>query len=228
MGRFYFLLLIGISFVVGPNLAEAQGNSKKKKSGETGEITLDRLFPKDSFFGPQARSASFSPDGRFAAYLYRSYDERRHGNDLWIYNFETEKNTRLTNLAMMSNFQRSARVVKMDRLEKHKKAKEAGKETTESVEGSKASTKKAKSKVSRRPTKNPHLALIRSRRKRKLKKKLRKKINLLTRLASKMQTINMLRDTAEFQASNGIQLTIRSSCFLKVMFTTSPMSRCQN
>ncbi len=130
--------------------AEAQTKSKsKKQSDETGEITLERLFPKESFFGPQARSTDFSHDGRFAAYLYRPFDERRHGNDLWIYDFKTGTNTRLTNLALMTEFQRSARIVKQDRLAKHKSAKAsdekkeaAGKTSGESEKESEKESKK--------------------------------------------------------------------------------------
>lgn len=103
--------------------AQAQDKDKNKdKDEKTKELTLERLFPKESFFGPQARGAEFSHDGRFAAYLYRTYDERRHGNDLWVYDFETGENTRITNLAMMTQFQRSARIVKQDRLAKNKKS----------------------------------------------------------------------------------------------------------
>ncbi|MEC8555702.1 MAG: prolyl oligopeptidase family serine peptidase [Planctomycetota bacterium] len=88
----------------------------------TGQLKLEELFPEKSLFGPSARGAEFSQDGRFAAYLYRPYKERRHGSDLWVYDFKSGKSQRITNIAMMSEFQRSARIVIQDRLAKHKKS----------------------------------------------------------------------------------------------------------
>ena len=83
-------------------------------------------------FGPSARSPKFSADGRFAAYLYRPYEKRRHGNDLWLYDFKTNKLTQLSDLSTMSDFQRSARKVKEDRLEKHAQAKKKEQKEKES------------------------------------------------------------------------------------------------
>ena len=119
MSRLFLLtMLLCLCFSSGQH-AVAQSKSKDEKK----DITLERLFPKESIFGPSARGTEFSADGRYAAYMYRPYDERRHGNDLWIYDFKTKTNTRVTNLAMMAKYQRSARVVKQDRLKKHKKLK---------------------------------------------------------------------------------------------------------
>ncbi len=129
MGRYLLPFVLCVLIAFSAIHVEAQNKSKSKnQAGDAGEITLERLFPKESFFGPQARSPEFSHDGRFAAYLYRTFDERRHGNDLWVYDFKTGENARVTNLAMMTAFQRSARIVKQDRLQKHKKAKDAEKE----------------------------------------------------------------------------------------------------
>ncbi len=122
----FFLLTILFCFTSSQAHSQTKSNSKNE-ADKSDEITLERLFPKDSFFGPSARSTEFSHDGRFAAYLYRTYDERRHGNDLWVYDFKSGKNTRITNLAMMTEFQRSARVVKQDRLAKHKKSEDSAK-----------------------------------------------------------------------------------------------------
>lgn len=130
MIRIFLFLALGVTCLVDVGIAQAQSNDESDKSDE---ITLERMFPKDSIFGPQARAAEFSKDGRFAAYLYRSYDERRHGNDLWVYDFESGENTRITNLAMMSQFQRSARIVKQERLAKSKAAKK--KEEKKDAEG---------------------------------------------------------------------------------------------
>ncbi len=105
-------------FVSHALLAQTKAGGKSKDD----EITLERLYPEDGLFGPRARSAAFSADGRYAAYLYRPYNERRHGSDLWLYDFQTDKPTRVTDVAVMSQFQRSARQVADDRLAKHKKA----------------------------------------------------------------------------------------------------------
>ncbi len=119
MSRILLLAAVLLCFgSVGSQSVYAQ--AKKKASDSEKELTLERLFPKESIFGPSARSTAFSADGRYAAYLYRPYNERRHGSDLWVYDFETKENTRVTNLAMMAKFQRSARIVKNERLAKHK------------------------------------------------------------------------------------------------------------
>ena len=102
----------------GPSALWAQKKDEKKDD----EITLERLFPEKSFFGPRASSMAFSADGNYAAWLYRSWDERRHGSDLWLYEFKSDKLTRVSDVALMSEFQRSARKVRQDRLDKHARA----------------------------------------------------------------------------------------------------------
>lgn len=87
------------------------------------ELTLERLFPEKSVFGPSARSIRFSPDGRYAAYLYRPYVERRHGSDLWIYDTEDGTTQRITSVSRMAPFQAATREVKDDRIKKAKKNK---------------------------------------------------------------------------------------------------------
>ena len=136
MRRFLFCLFLIAATTLAATSANAQKKSKSKKlTDKDDEISLKRLFPKESFFGPRARSSEFSQDGRYAAYLYKTFDERRHGNDLWIYDFKTGENTRITNLALMAEFQRNARVVKQDRLSKNKKAKkDKDKDDDKSVE----------------------------------------------------------------------------------------------
>ena len=81
------LLIVCLCLVCLPTVpAAAQSKSKNNLD----ELTLERLFPEESIFGPSARNPEFSADGRYAAYLYRPYDERRHGNDLWIYDFQDQ------------------------------------------------------------------------------------------------------------------------------------------
>lgn len=116
---------------------EAEVNKKENEENEEEEeITLERLFPEKSFFGPSARSMAFSTDGKYAAYLYRPYLERRHGSDLWIYDVETGESKRITSVSVMSKFQEATRKVKEDRLKKAKKKhKGKGKGETSKKEG---------------------------------------------------------------------------------------------
>lgn len=114
----------------------AQKNSKES------ELKLKDLFPPRSMFGPSARSPEFSSDGRYAAYLYRTLAERRHGSDLWVYDFKTGKSKRLTDIGMMSEFQRSARMVLEDRKQKYGKSDAEGADKTKAPEKKKGDTKK--------------------------------------------------------------------------------------
>ncbi len=128
-------------------------DTKAAKDAKKLELTLENLFPDKSMFGSRASRPAFSTDGRFAAYLYRPRVERRHGSDLWLYDFQTKSNMRLTNVVMMSEFQKSARKVREDRLAKAKKSK-AGKdeskddkvEKEEKATGDKKKAGKAKKK----------------------------------------------------------------------------------
>ncbi len=72
----------GLLPLLSPSLLHSAENAKQ--STVDGELKLEELFPEKSLFGPSASSAAFSSDGRYAAYLYRPYEERRHGRDLWI------------------------------------------------------------------------------------------------------------------------------------------------
>jgi dipeptidyl aminopeptidase/acylaminoacyl peptidase len=94
----------------------------KGKEDKKDEFTLERLFPEKGLFGTSARSTSVSHDGRYATYLYRSYKERRHGSDLFLYDFKTQKSERLTSVSVMAEFLKSARDVKDDRIKKAKAA----------------------------------------------------------------------------------------------------------
>lgn len=131
--------------VTSSNIAKAFLEKEEKSTGKA-ELTLEELFPDKSLFGPAARSPEFSDDGRYAAYLYRPYEERRHGSDLWIYDFKTGKSQRVTSIDMLSAFQRSARIVIEDRLKKHKKSPEENKDEADkdADDGKKAAKDKKK------------------------------------------------------------------------------------
>lgn len=103
-----------------PTTQQEQKEKEKEK-----ELTLERLFPEKGLFGPSARRTAFSHDGKYAAYLYRPYLERRHGSDLWIYDVETGEAKRITKVSVLSKFQEATRKVSEDRT---KKAKKKGKD----------------------------------------------------------------------------------------------------
>lgn len=121
-------------------------DSAKKKNAKTDAkpLTLKKLFPEKSPFGPSASRTAFSKDGRYAAFLYRPFKERRHGSDLHIYDFEKEVMTRLTSVSVMAKFQASTRKVEKDRIEKFKKA-QAKKKSAE--QDKKEKTKSTSSKT---------------------------------------------------------------------------------
>ena len=112
---------------------------QEKSNLSDDELKLEDLYPEKSLFGPSASSPEFSADGRYAAFLYRPYEKRRHGNDLWLYDFESGELKTITSVSMMSQFQRSARRVRQDRLDKHNKAnkKKAEKEKANKKKDSK-------------------------------------------------------------------------------------------
>ena len=90
-------------------------------------FSLENIFPdkKKPLFGPSAQGAAFSHDGLHAAYLYRGFDERRHGGDLWIVDVEKGEATRATSALVMAAFQAAAREVVDARVAAGKKAAKA-------------------------------------------------------------------------------------------------------
>lgn len=111
-------VLVGLSLALGPAVAGADD-----KAATTEALTLDRIFPEKSFFGTSASGVSFSHDGRFAAFLYRPYEERRHGNDLYVYDTHTGFVRRMTSASRMATYSAEARKVVEDREKKAKQAK---------------------------------------------------------------------------------------------------------
>lgn len=144
--QFGFMLLGGSS--VSAQDKEGQGKEGKDKAAkkEDQEITLERLFPKESLFGPSASSTDFSADGRYAAFLYRPRLERRHGNDLWLYDFKTSQLQRITDVVVMSEFQKTARLVAQDRLARQKAKLKKDESDESATDGKKNDSKKEKQK----------------------------------------------------------------------------------
>ena len=96
------------------------------------KFDLETIFDEDGLFGPSASAPAFSASGRYAAYLYRPYPERRHGSDLWLVTLETGETRRLTSVSVMAPFQASTQEVGEDRI---KRAKEAGGSSEEEPSG---------------------------------------------------------------------------------------------
>jgi len=136
------VILVCLSLCV--NLTAEDKEKASKKKGKKDELTLEKLFPEKSFFGPSASSTAFSFDGKYAAYLYRPYKERRHGSDLWIYDFAKGESRRVTSVSVMARFQESTRKGKEDRIEKAKDADK--KDEPKKTDKKKARDKKVREK----------------------------------------------------------------------------------
>ena len=90
-----FSLLLGSSAARAADTARPKEEPKKAPptAVKTEELTLEKLFPKRGLFGPAASGMAFSYDGKYAAYLYRPFKERRHGPDLWLLDVAAGKAT---------------------------------------------------------------------------------------------------------------------------------------
>ncbi|MEZ6096139.1 MAG: prolyl oligopeptidase family serine peptidase [Pirellulaceae bacterium] len=124
--------------------AQDKGKAKDDEKAKTDEkdefeYSLENIFDEKGMFGPSARSISFSADGRYAAYLYHPYIERRHGNDLYVYDFKTGESKRMTSVSRLAEFQESTRKVQKDREDKLKKAKSGKKDDNEDESDAKES-----------------------------------------------------------------------------------------
>lgn len=125
-----------------------KNKSKEKDSKKDEALSLKKIFPEKSPFGPSASRTAFSFNGQYAAFLYRPNIERRHGSDLYIYDFKKDKIKRLTSVSVMSAFQASTRKVEKDRTEKAKKAQKSEAENKDKSKdkNSESSTDKQESK----------------------------------------------------------------------------------
>ena len=174
------LLLIALTALIPiSGFAQSKAQSKAKSTSGTSEkkakqakkqtaknkATLKDLFPDKSPFGPRASSTAFSNDGRYVGFRYRPYNERRHGSDVWVYDFQKKELKRITNVLMMAEYQKSARAVKQERLKAAKK-KKTSKEKTDKNTAKKNETKK-KQKTDNAATKKKRGKKKRNRKNRK-------------------------------------------------------------
>lgn len=66
--------------------------------------SFDDYFPRRSFFGKSATGFEWSHDDRYLAYLWNAYDDR--SLDLWIFDTQTGKSERITDIDKMAAFDR--------------------------------------------------------------------------------------------------------------------------
>src|SRR5262249_46070341 len=92
--------------------AMVHGQKDSKEAEKKDDFTLEQIFPKKGLFGPAAQGMAFSHDAKYPAYLYRTYEERRQGPDLWLWETATGKATRITSIALMAKYQASSRKAK--------------------------------------------------------------------------------------------------------------------
>lgn len=130
-----FVALLASSWLPAQERAAASAAKPEAAAG----LTLEKLFPEDGLFGPDAVGMAFSADGAFAAWLYRPLRERRHGGDLWLYDVGKDEVKRLTSVTVMAPFQQATRKVKADRIERARKliAKEKADKKTEAEKSDK-------------------------------------------------------------------------------------------
>jgi dipeptidyl-peptidase 4 len=136
--------LFSLALLLTAGLLVAQSDADHDQATKKEELTLERLFPKKSFFGPRARDAAFSHDGKYAAWLHRPWKERRHGDDLYVMEVATGKTHRVTKVSVMSKFQKKTREVAEDRAKKAKAAAKAKKDKDEKEEKKKEAGEKEK------------------------------------------------------------------------------------
>ncbi|MFZ4507888.1 MAG: prolyl oligopeptidase family serine peptidase [Fimbriimonas sp.] len=80
-------------------------------------LTVDDLFPRKSWFGKAASSFEWSHGDRYLTYLWNKYDDP--GNDLWLYDTQEGKVTRLTSPEFFQTYDRTIPAA----LERYKKDK---------------------------------------------------------------------------------------------------------
>ncbi len=109
-----------------PKPATAPAKPDTPKEEPDPALDLEKLFPKHGLFGPSASSPTFSHDGTWAAFNWRTRGERRHGSDLWVVQAGGEPR-RVTSAVVMAEFLHDAREVLKDRKEHAKEAAKKGK-----------------------------------------------------------------------------------------------------
>lgn len=68
------------------------------------DLKFDDIFPRKSWFGRTPSGQEWSHDGRYFAYIWNERDEV--GADIWLYDTQTKRSTRVTTPEMMKAFDR--------------------------------------------------------------------------------------------------------------------------
>lgn len=76
---------------------------------EGDSLTLERLFGEQVEWTPEANSPAFSHDGRYGAYLHKSYEDACHGYDVWLIDTQSGELSRLTGPELLAPYVKSAR-----------------------------------------------------------------------------------------------------------------------
>jgi hypothetical protein len=142
------LFCVGMTNQVFSADANQPPEDAKAKAVKEKELKLEDLMPEKSLFGPSAQNIAFSFDGQSAVYLYKPYKERRHGNDLFLYNVKIGQIKRVTWPSVMAQFQKKTRDVVEDRIKKAKKTSpKADSEKEKNDKDQKVDAKKKKEAV---------------------------------------------------------------------------------
>ncbi len=168
--------------------AKVKESDIAKKEAKQEVFSLEKLLSKDNKFGPSASKATFSHDGHYGCYLYRPYEERRHGSDIWILDTKDGTVERLTMASLFSKYQASARDVVEDRVSKAKEdgigcdedeKKDEGKagDSSKALEEGKDANKKQDSGKVKEDTDNKELGKGEKADKKKVDKKVEKKVS---------------------------------------------------
>ena len=109
------LLILGL--IVVPTFSWAGGELEAVQALEK-DLKFDSLFPRRPFTGKAPAVQGWSHDDRYLAYLWNSYDD--DGRDLWLFDRQTGKTSRLTDIQKMATFDRDSLLA----IEENKKTKE--------------------------------------------------------------------------------------------------------
>jgi len=122
--RPWFGLIMAIIVMASPATAARRSTSSSgddavpQAQAKSGDLKLEDLFPRKSFFGKRPRGMAWSHDDRYLAYLWNVYDDK--GYDLWIYDLKERKSRRLTSPDRFLPFDRDLKEI----IERYKKEKE--------------------------------------------------------------------------------------------------------
>lgn len=111
------LSLLFLSLIVIPTNSWAGGELEAVQALEK-DLKFDSLFPRRPYTGKAPGVQGWSHDDRYLAYLWNGYDD--DGRDLWLFDRQSGKATRVTDIQKMATFDRDSLLA----IEENKKTKE--------------------------------------------------------------------------------------------------------